>query len=103
MSKLDKDFLNKNRFWMLLAVALALWAVALATVMVGPASSASAERKKYEASEKKFKGGGQMVNDRFIAPWDEQKVKYAAMKNQVWEQAWKTQQNVMTQPWPPDI
>src|SRR5436305_1335909 len=30
MSKLDKDFLNKNRFWMLLAVALALWDVALA-------------------------------------------------------------------------
>jgi hypothetical protein len=98
MSKLDKDFLQKNRFWMLLAVALALWAVGLATVMVGPASSASAERKKYEASEKKFKGGGPLFNDRFILPWNEQRDRYARMKNQVWEQAWKPQQHLMTLP-----
>jgi hypothetical protein len=96
--KLDKEFLLKNRFWVLLGTAVFFWLVSLVIVFFGPAKKASAESKNFAELQKKLTAPKNPKNASFLPPWREREELFRKAKNKVWEQAWKTQTNVMT--WP---
>lgn len=96
--KMDKEFLKKNLFWVLLAGAFVLWFASLAMVFLGPSGDAAAAAEEFEKKEKEIKTPRKPKNASFNPPWQERKKLYEGHKNSVWEEAWKTQSDIMT--WP---
>src|SRR6478672_10922485 len=101
--KIDKEFLLKNRFWVM-AAAVSLWLIGLAIVLIGPGATAAAARKAVEDEEGKLKPKGasdpknEPKNERFLLKWNERRDFYQKHKDTVWGEAWKTQTDLMS--WP---
>jgi hypothetical protein len=96
--KVDKEFLKKHQFWLLLGFAVFLWLISLGVVLIGPRSKAAAAAKDYTNAQKKYVVPNDPKNKFFLTAWIERKDVYSKQKNEVWEEAWKTQDNLMT--WP---
>src|SRR5258708_6429297 len=99
--KLDKEFLLKNRFWVLLGTAVLLWVVLVGMIFFDPAKKAAAESKKFAETEKQFKKDQDPKNDSFLTEWQKLEKTFKGHKDRVWERAWESQKNVMT--WPRDL
>jgi hypothetical protein len=96
--KLDKAFMKKHQFWLLLGLSVFLWLVSLALVLIGPGAKAAAEAKKFKTAEDDYTKKRTPKNQSFIDPWVERAQIYTGRKNEVWQLAWKTQDGLMT--WP---
>lgn len=96
--KLDKEFVQKNLFWVLLIAALGLWSIGLVVVLLGPGAEVAKAKKSIEDEDKAHKNPGPIRNDSFNKPWDDRRKFYQGHKNTVWETAWVTQDGLMT--WP---
>src|SRR6266540_4211074 len=100
--KLDKDFLLKHRFWVLLAGALGFWLIALAVVLIGPGGTAAKARSDFTKDEDnlgpKNPSTKDIKNPSFNTAWDERREFYKGHKDTVWGAAWATQTDLMS--WP---
>ena len=102
--KMDKESLAKNQFWIGFGIF-----VFLALIAVGWLTTASADanlqlknqldRNKAELEKKASKEQPRTLKD--IAKLDDMRGALEKRKEEVWEQAWKTQEKM--QSWPPDL
>lgn len=98
--KFDKDFLVRNRFWLLLGVDLPLWLTAffILAMVVGPYRDE--KEKDYKVlMEGLVKVGNNPKNEHWNKPLQEKENDLKAHKVQVWIKVWKTQDHMMTWPW----
>src|SRR5712671_2727948 len=96
--KVDQEFLKKHQFWLLLGLAVFLWLISLGVVFISARAKAAKETADYTKSQKENTSPADPKNETFNTPWNERKDIYSKRKNEVWEEAWKTQTNIMT--WP---
>ncbi len=101
--KLDKEFMKKHQFWLLLGLAVFLWTISLALVFIGPRAKAAEEAKNYQKAETEFQNKLKLdlKNVSFLTKWKERQDVFTKRKNVVWEEAWKTQAELMT--WPGNL
>src|SRR4051812_10566472 len=100
--KLDKEFVQKNLFWLLLAGAVTLWLVSLVLVFLGPLSTAAEAAEDFKKeTEKLDRDPKPIMNANFLPPWQAREKYFRGHKNTVWEEAWEMQGNYMT--WPGEL
>jgi len=97
-AKLDKEFLIKNLFWILLGTAGVLLFIQFCIVLV-PGSVKTAQ-DNYNAAQKELEKteqgkNGKLVNEKFYPPWVKRQNEYRAKKEDVWGKAYIAQ-NVST-------
>jgi hypothetical protein len=91
--KLDKDTLRKNQFWFFLGLYVLVWVVALCLLQIGAADAVEAKRKAFEDSKKGIDSAksSKPKNNSFNQPWEKYGQVFAEHKDEVWKQAWETQ------------
>src|SRR5262245_896586 len=90
--KIDKDFLLKNQFWVMLGAAVFLWLVSLVWVFLGPAKKASAEAKAFAKTQDEYKNSGKdPKNASFNTAWNQREKEFREARDKIWEAAWRTQ------------
>jgi hypothetical protein len=94
--KIDKDALNKYRFWILLGIFLLLWLIPLCMVSFGV--SAADLEKKYNDQKSAVTGINDYKNDSFITELSKKKDVLDQQRQKIWGQEWRTQQDLFI--WP---
>src|SRR5258708_4342445 len=94
--KIDKEFLMKNRFWVLLGTAVLLVLICLGLVFLGPAKKASAAADTYAKTRKDYDNVKDPKNASFLPPWVQREKLFKDAKNAIWEKAWLTQTDLRT-------
>jgi hypothetical protein len=98
-AKLDKEFLLKNRFWIMIGLVPLLWLIAFLTLSTAVADERSKAEAKYEETFKNVKNVKQDVkNQEHTKYLKETERKLQAHKIRVWADVSKTQEAIFT--WP---
>jgi hypothetical protein len=99
-NKIDKEFLLKNRFWVLLGSAGLLALVCLLTLLFVGSSEGGVRQTRYEKSRKEVidKSKSKPKNESFVTPWKKYTKIFTDQKDGVWNMAWDTQKDMFT--WP---
>lgn len=100
MAKMDKEALQKNKFWIGLGAFVLLWLVGLLTLQMSAGSMAEAKKKEYEKSKTDIEGwtGKAKNKANYVPPWDEYGKTFRDHKNTIWQEAWAAQKHVLK--WP---
>jgi len=99
--KVDKEFLVKNQFWVLLGVAVPLTLVAIVILLVVVPGQTAAAKKKVEDQYKAFKDyktGATLKNDRWVAQAQKRLKDVQDQEGRVWGAAWVAQEEMFS--WP---
>src|SRR5581483_10444539 len=102
-AKFDKELLIKHRFWILLGVMVPLLLTAFLLLFFGAASDIEEKENAYTDAEKQVKdkaNAGQLKNDKFVQVLNEREKQATKVRDNIWEVAWKQQQDLLTT-WPP--
>jgi hypothetical protein len=99
--KIDKEVLAKHHFWILAGVFLILILIPLLLLATSVGASVAEAEKKLEDSKKSLQQLNNPKNDKWVAAYTKQDGYVEAKKNQVWQQTWETQKDMMT--WPPGL
>lgn len=99
--KVDKEFLVKNQFWLLLGGVPPLLLVAMLMLWTSVASAIQTERDAIEKSKDSLKKITDPKNQKHVDQLKNIDEKIASKKNLVWEKAWKVQQHLWT--WPKEL
>jgi hypothetical protein len=102
--KMDKEFLVKNRFWVLLGVAVPLALVAFVMLMFVVPGQTAGIRKKVEDQHNGFKkraDKGQLMNDKWVAQAETRLKEVKKLEELVWKTAWVAQEEMFT--WPGNL
>jgi hypothetical protein len=91
--KLDKDTLRKNQFWFVLVSYVLIWVVALCLLKIGAAGAVEEKKQAYEKNKKAIEDAkkDRPKNRSFNEPWEKYGQVFASHKDEVWKQAWETQ------------
>lgn len=95
---LDKEFLLKHRFWLMLAVTPILILVALGMLFTSVAGAVATQQETVEKAKKELQSIKDPKNQVAIDALQAVDTKIADKKNEVWARAWKMQQGLVT--WP---
>ncbi len=96
-SKIDKEFLKKNQFWIGLGAFVLLWLVGVIAVIAG--GGESKDKKEYESAFTGVKGlGARAKTKAHEEPWVSYGNKFAGLKNAAWKEGWDLQQGLYEQP-----
>jgi hypothetical protein len=99
-TKINKEFLLKNRFWIGLGVFVALWLIG---VVVVETSGDEAKKKDWEKAKQTIEKA-KSANPKtaaFQTPWNKHGEKFRKHKDVIWKQAWEQQASVYT--WPDEM
>lgn len=96
--KVDAEFLNKNRFWVLLGVAVPFTLVALIVLSTSVAGTIAAARQKVEEDLKKVKNQPEVKSQEWVNQAQKKANIYKKEEDKVWAAAWNEQQDIFT--WP---
>src|SRR6476619_538613 len=101
--KFDKDTLLKQRFWVLLAIALPCALLGLLTLVTTVAADIAADRKKVDDKLKQISSTAMtgMVNAKTIEVKKGEADVLKKKEDEVWEAAWLPQAPIMK--WPAEI
>jgi len=100
MAKMDKEALQKNKFWIGLGAFVLLWLVGLLTLQMSAGSMAEAKKKEYETAKTGIEGwtGKAKNKANYLPPWEEYGKTYRDHKNTIWQEAWDAQKHILK--WP---
>jgi hypothetical protein len=97
MKKLDKDSLQKNRFWIGLGGFALIWLIALIVLLC---SGDSSGQEKIDAARKKLTSITNPKNINHLKPLEQKYQVLNKQKDVVWAQAWDAQKEMMQWPVP---
>ncbi len=97
MKKLDKEMLQKNRFWIGLGGFGLVWFIALIVLLCSGDDTGAA---KVDLAKKTINGINQPKNPKFFVPLDQKFGVLNGQKDRVWAQAWESQKEMMQWPVP---
>jgi hypothetical protein len=96
--KVDKEFLLKHRFWILLGVFVPFWLFVLIWLSTGVAGEVSKKRGEYAQVDQGLNGINRPPNDTWVEALKVHENSLKGKKDLVWEAVWKPQVDMMT--WP---
>jgi hypothetical protein len=99
--KIDKELLIKHRFWIGLGLCILLVLVVLLMLPIQVGSAVEAKKTEYLTSLKNLQGIKDVKNQYFVDALKTKDGHVEKKKNEVWGEAWKTQEGMMT--WPPGL
>jgi hypothetical protein len=99
--RVDKELLIKQHFWILLALFLILWLVAVVMIKTSAAAAGGKAKSDFDSSKAGITGaeGKSSKNDTFNAPWNEYGKTYRGQKEKVWGDAWNIQKDMFDWPY----
>ncbi len=100
--KMDKEFLMKHRFWVLLSVAVPLTLVTVVFLMFVAPVGTAALKKKVETAHKDLKKFDRFKNPKWVKQAEKELKEVKKLEKSVWEVAWKDQERLFTWPGPLD-
>lgn len=92
--KMDKDFLMKHRFWLLLGAFVPIWGLTV-LMLLSDVGGKSEKQKAYEDALKSVNFSSPK-NASFLEPLKKQEETFRKQKDKVWERSWKNQDGLMT-------
>ncbi len=98
-TKMDKEALVKNAFWIALGGAGLLLLVALVLLFLGPASRAAKAREEFAKFKQELASKKDLKNKSFLTSWEKRQREFGRHKEKVWDQAWRGQTDLMTWPY----
>jgi hypothetical protein len=99
--QVDKEFLMKHRFWILLGVDVPLVLIAYLIIVFSVSSVISAEAAKVETAKKDLRGISNPKNDKWVKAAATRADNVTGKQNDVWGRAWQAQDGLMT--WPAEM
>jgi hypothetical protein len=99
-TKVDKEAIKKNLFWILLGVFGAFWLITVVIIYFSSSDAKEREWKKAKADvEKALKSG--VKTDAYITPWNSQQTELQKHKDVLWKEGWSIQEGLYT--WPEEM
>ena len=96
-SKIDKDTLKKNLFWILLGVFVVLWLAGVGIAVMPGDGKAAKDWATDKSSVDSTKGKG-VKTPAYQEPWHKHGKMFSSYKDHIWEKAWKQQEGMYD--WP---
>jgi hypothetical protein len=90
-SKIDKDTLKKNLFWILLGVFVVLWLAGVGIAVMPGDDKAAKEYTSAKSAVDSTKGKG-VKTPAYQEPWHKHGQMFSGYKAVIWEKAWKQQE-----------
>jgi hypothetical protein len=94
----DKEMLIKHRFWILLGVCVLSILIAMIVLPTTVGNTIEKAQSEFKNNEKALQGITSPKNQAFVDAAQKKDNIVAGRKNMVWEEAWKTQSDLMTFP-----
>lgn len=97
--KMDKETLIKNRFWVVLVSFLPIFLIIWLVLTFGVSGTVSAARDEVKKTKDAVSGIRDPKNEKFVAALEGKAKKLDGQKGVVWQQAWESQDGMMTWPY----